>query len=191
MAISHAGHDHPNTTAARTKCRKEMQRTGVTPTPSAERVLAEAAGIVKPARIVKVEPMGRGSGRYRKTGDQGVVKATRVKAYDRPIRTAGDLPTDIPANLVSTISAAWDLGYAVVEGMRLNDTETRILIAGGVAQVSIVLAAAGADVTNLTNKRYASNFDSSVFAPDDAAGTILVFHSSAPRQVFGTIGFEF
>ncbi|MEI9851984.1 MAG: TonB-dependent receptor [Sphingomonas sp.] len=41
------------------------------------------------------------------------------------------------------------------------------------------------NVTNLTDKRYASNFDSSVFAPDDATGTILVFHSSAPRQVFG------
>ncbi|MBO9712782.1 MAG: TonB-dependent receptor [Sphingomonas sp.] len=47
------------------------------------------------------------------------------------------------------------------------------------------------NVTNLTNKRYASNFDNSVFAPDDAAGTILVFHASAPRQVFGTIGFDF
>jgi iron complex outermembrane receptor protein len=47
------------------------------------------------------------------------------------------------------------------------------------------------NVTNLTNKRYASNFDSSVFAPDDAAGTLLVFHSSAPRQVFGTLGLAF
>jgi iron complex outermembrane receptor protein len=47
------------------------------------------------------------------------------------------------------------------------------------------------NVTNLTDKRYASNFDSSVFAPDDAAGTLLVFHSSAPRQIFGTVGFGF
>jgi iron complex outermembrane recepter protein len=47
------------------------------------------------------------------------------------------------------------------------------------------------NVTNLTDKRYAANFDSSVFAPDDATGTILVFHSSAPRQVFGTVGFSF
>ncbi len=47
------------------------------------------------------------------------------------------------------------------------------------------------NVTNLTDKRYASNFDNSVFAPDDAAGTVKVFHSSAPRQVFGTIGFTF
>jgi iron complex outermembrane receptor protein len=47
------------------------------------------------------------------------------------------------------------------------------------------------NVTNLTDERYASNFDSSVFAPDDAAGTILVFHSSAPRQVFATVGFDF
>ena len=43
------------------------------------------------------------------------------------------------------------------------------------------------NVTNLTDKRYASNFDNSVFAPNDPAGTILVFHSSAPRPVFGTL----
>jgi len=47
------------------------------------------------------------------------------------------------------------------------------------------------NVTNLTDKRYASNFDNSVFAPDDAAGTILVFHSSAPRQFFGTLSVGF
>jgi iron complex outermembrane receptor protein len=47
------------------------------------------------------------------------------------------------------------------------------------------------NVTNLTDERHASNFDSSVFAPDDAAGTILVFHSSAPRQVFGTLSVAF
>jgi|GEM_PF-81318 len=47
------------------------------------------------------------------------------------------------------------------------------------------------NVTNLTDKRYASNFDNSVFAPDDAAGSILVFHASAPRQIFATISFDF
>ncbi len=47
------------------------------------------------------------------------------------------------------------------------------------------------NVTNLTNKRYATNFDSSVFAPDDTAGAIAVFHASAPRQVFGSLSFGF
>ncbi len=47
------------------------------------------------------------------------------------------------------------------------------------------------NVTNLTDKRYASNFDNSVFAPNDPTGSILVFHASAPRQVFGTIGVAF
>lgn len=50
---------------------------------------------------------------------------------------------------------------------------------------------ASLNITNLTDKRYASNFDSSVFAPDDAAGTIQVFHSSAPRQIFGTLSVAF
>lgn len=47
------------------------------------------------------------------------------------------------------------------------------------------------NVTNLTNKRYAANFDSSVFAPDDAPGNLVVFHASAPRQVFGSLSFGF
>jgi len=47
------------------------------------------------------------------------------------------------------------------------------------------------NVTNLTDKRYASNFDNSVFAPNDPTGSILVFHPSAPRQVFGTISASF
>jgi iron complex outermembrane receptor protein len=44
------------------------------------------------------------------------------------------------------------------------------------------------NVTNLTEQRYASNFDNSVFAPNDPTGTILVAHSSAPRQFFLTFG---
>jgi len=47
------------------------------------------------------------------------------------------------------------------------------------------------NVTNLTDKRYASNLDSSVFAPSDPTGTIYVFHASAPRQVFGTVDVRF
>lgn len=49
----------------------------------------------------------------------------------------------------------------------------------------------GVNVTNLFNERYAANFDSSVFAPADPTGTILVAHASAPRQIFGTVGFNF
>jgi iron complex outermembrane receptor protein len=36
------------------------------------------------------------------------------------------------------------------------------------------------NVTNLTDNRYTANFDSSVLAPNDPAGTIIVFHSLAP-----------
>ena len=42
------------------------------------------------------------------------------------------------------------------------------------------------NVTNLTDQRYVANFDNSVFAPNDPTGTILVGHSSAPRQFFVT-----
>jgi iron complex outermembrane receptor protein len=47
------------------------------------------------------------------------------------------------------------------------------------------------NVTNLTDKRYESNLDNSVFAPTDPNGTIYVFHASAPRQIFGSIEVKF
>ncbi|HWK53847.1 MAG TPA: TonB-dependent receptor, partial [Hyphomicrobiales bacterium] len=47
------------------------------------------------------------------------------------------------------------------------------------------------NVANLTDKRYASNLDSSVFAPTDPNGTIYVFHASAPRQIFGSVEVKF
>ena len=47
------------------------------------------------------------------------------------------------------------------------------------------------NITNLTDKRYASNLDSSVFAPTDPSGSIYVFHASAPRQVFGSLDVRF
>ena len=47
------------------------------------------------------------------------------------------------------------------------------------------------NVTNLTNKRYAANFDNSVFAPTDPKGLIYVFHASAPIQTFGTLDIRF
>jgi len=47
------------------------------------------------------------------------------------------------------------------------------------------------NVTNLTDLRYASNFDNSVFAPNDPTGTIVVAHSSAPREFFLTFGVDF
>jgi iron complex outermembrane receptor protein len=47
------------------------------------------------------------------------------------------------------------------------------------------------NATNLTNKRYASNFDSSAFVPSDPSGTAYVFHASAPRQLFATLDVRF
>ena len=47
------------------------------------------------------------------------------------------------------------------------------------------------NVTNLTDKRYASNLDSSAFVSSDPAGTAYVFHASAPRQLFATLDVRF
>jgi hypothetical protein len=180
MAISHKDHNHPNTPAARAACRKirAAMEAGTafapafTRDPSAERALAEAAGIINKANIARVitaedearladqlvegvhprraaklavVPRTRGDGGVVKgmIAAQPVVKARRVKAYDRPIRSNGDLPMDIPVDLVRTIESAWGKGWDVVEGMPLNGDETRILIGGELAQVSLVFNGAG------------------------------------------------
>lgn len=56
---------------------------------------------------------------------------------------------------------------------------------------SVKSAKLALNVSNLADKRYVANLDSSVFAPVDPNGTIVVLHSAAPRQVFGTISFSF
>jgi hypothetical protein len=147
MTISHTGHDHPATPAARAACRKQMANgdTPLTGNPIPSTIDGVVGKALRPAKLTVV-PRRRGDGGVVKgmqTGDLGVVKGTKVKAYEKAIRTTGDLPADIPANLVRTIKRAWERGWAVVEGMPLNDNETRILIGGDIAQVSLVFNAAG------------------------------------------------
>ena len=121
--------------------------------------------------------------------------------------TSGKQQVDTPKTLISsTLTLRKDGFFASVQGKytgRRYYTYTNDQSFGGYTTVDL---GAGYDfgnvgplkgaklsfnVTNLTDKRYASNFDNSVFAPVDPAGTILVFHSSAPRQFFGTLSVGF
>lgn len=131
MPISHADHDHPNTTAARTACRKAMAATGAPV--GAVRKLAEQAGLVTPARMTVVP---------RTRGDGGVVKGMKAAA-GRLLKTPANLPATLPAELRNAVSIAWREGCGVVEGYRLNDAEQRILIGGTVAQVALIWAEDG------------------------------------------------
>lgn len=122
-------------------------------------------------------------------------------------KTAGKQQVDTPKEMAaSVVTLKHDGFWASLQGKytgRRYYTYTNDQSFGGYTtfdlgigykfgQVSFMKGAkASLNITNLTNKRYASNFDSSVFAPDDAAGGLLVFHASAPRQIFGTIGFDF
>jgi iron complex outermembrane receptor protein len=122
-------------------------------------------------------------------------------------QTAGKQQVDTPKQMLSSVvSVKRDGFFASLQGKytgRRYYTYTNDQSFGGYTTFDLGLgysfgdvgflkgAKASLNITNLTNKRYASNFDSSVFAPDDATGSILVFHSSAPRQVFATIGVNF
>ncbi|MFA6116771.1 MAG: TonB-dependent receptor [Sphingomonas sp.] len=121
--------------------------------------------------------------------------------------TAGKQQVDTPKEMVSSVVTVKQSGFfASLQGKytgRRYYTYTNDQSFAGYFTADLGLgydfgsfgalkgAKVSVNVTNLTDKRYAANFDSSVFAPDDASGTILVFHSSAPRQVFGTISAAF
>jgi iron complex outermembrane receptor protein len=121
--------------------------------------------------------------------------------------TAGKQQVDTPKTMLASVVTLKHGGFsATLAGKytgRRYYTFTNDQSVGGVTTFDLGVAYEFADVgvlkgaklsvnvTNLTDKRYASNFDNSVFAPDDAAGTILVFHASAPRQVFATLSVDF
>jgi iron complex outermembrane receptor protein len=122
-------------------------------------------------------------------------------------QTAGKQQVDTPKQLLSSVLSVKRNGFfASLQGKytgRRYYTYTNDQSFGGYTTFDLGVgydfgdvgflkgAKASLNVTNLTDRRYAANFDSSVFAPDDAAGSLLVFHASAPRQVFGTLGFAF
>ncbi len=121
--------------------------------------------------------------------------------------TAGKQQVDTPKTMVaSVLSVKHDGFFASLQGKytgRRYYTYTNDQSFAGVITFDLGLgydfgavglfkgARLSLNVTNLTDKRYAANFDNSVFAPTDPAGTILVLHSSAPRQFFGTISANF
>lgn len=131
MPISHADHDHPNTPAARAACRKAM---GSIIKGTTHETVENVEGDRKPIKMTMVP---------RKRGDGGVVKGMKAAGPERFLRTSADIPVDCPQPLHYAITRAWANGWDVVEGYKLNDMENRILIAGTIAQVSIVWNAAG------------------------------------------------
>lgn len=167
MAISHADHDHPNTPAARAKCRKAMGATpGVSFKDNAVRKLAEQAGVVKPPQMTVVP---------RRRGDGGVVKgmqATEPKAAVRRLKVAGVLITrigdlaDVPAVLATEVRRAWKLDWTVQAGHPFNDDERRIVITGPKAEIALVWDSNGRTGTFV--RRHDSSITRRLDTPDEA-----------------------
>jgi hypothetical protein len=131
MAISHKDHDHPNTPAARAQCRKAMAASGTPMKKSAERELAEAAGIVKPATVwAGIKPMGRNATKAKPS-------TKNVKKPGTRLRTIGDLP-DVPRMLAYGCRLAWAQDWEVKVGEQFNDLEARIVIAAPAGEIALV-----------------------------------------------------
>jgi iron complex outermembrane receptor protein len=120
--------------------------------------------------------------------------------------TAGKQQVDTPKEMLSSVITADWRGFSAslmgkYTGERFytytNDqgfdgyTTFDLGVSYDLGEIGAPGAKFAVNVTNLTDKRYASNFDGSVFAPDDAAGNIVVFHASAPRQIFATLSYDF
>lgn len=165
MAISHADHNHPNTPAARAACRKRIgngqspldasaERALGTVKVSAERALAESAGLVKAPQMTVVP---------RKRGDGGVVKGMKAaapkntKRANSLIKNESDMG-DVPHALAHGIREAWARDLDVRVGDRFRDDEARIVIQNEVGEIALVWK-----VTNPhgVHAIFVRNFDSS------------------------------
>jgi len=126
----------------------------------------------------------------------GVVQQTRGK-------TQVDTPKQMLATEIDWRSNGW---YGILRGKYTGERFYTYTNDRGFGGYTVFDLAGGYDfgqfglakdvrlslnVSNVTDKRYASNLDSSVFAPTDSTGTLYVFHASAPRQVFGSIDVRF
>jgi iron complex outermembrane receptor protein len=121
--------------------------------------------------------------------------------------TAGKIQVDTPVKLFSSVvSFNYGPWFASLQGKYTGKRYYTYTNDQGFGGFTVFDAGAGYDfgrvsfakdvrlslnVTNLTNKRYAANFDNSVFAPTDPTGAIYVFHASAPVQMFGTLDIRF
>jgi len=131
MAISHADHGHPNTPAARAACRKRITAGQSPLDKSAERALAEAAGVVKAATTKpatwNVVPKG----------GKKPVALKNVKRTNSLIKNRSDL-ADVPHALVHGIEEAWTRDLDVRVGDRFRDDEARITIQAELCEIALV-----------------------------------------------------
>ena len=99
---------------------------------SAERALAEAAGVVKPAKITVAKSPGT-------KGLREAAEAVKTrKKENSKIKSIGDL-ADVPAMLAYAVRLAWaDPTLQVVAGAPFNDTEANIVIKGPAAHVTCI-----------------------------------------------------
>jgi iron complex outermembrane receptor protein len=121
--------------------------------------------------------------------------------------TAGKQQVDTPQQLVSSVITVKKNGlFASLQGKYTGQrfyTYTNDQSFGGYTTLDLGMgfefanygwlkgAKVALNITNLTDQRYAANFDNSVFAPNDPTRTIIVAHAAAPRQAFITLGANF
>lgn len=147
MAISHADHDHPNTPAARAKCRKEMAK-GTTPPAT------------KPATW-HVKPKGK----------QPVALSKNVKRTNTLIKNVADL-ADVPRALAHGIREAWARDLDVRVGDRFREDEARITIQAELGEIALVWKA---NNVHGVNAIWVRNWDSSkAFKVNSVAEAFIV-----------------
>lgn len=134
MAISHADHNHPNTPAARAKCRKEMASGNFT----MGQVAADEIPIRHSTDEIHRMDVARLTVVPRRRGDGGVVKGLKnAKRTNTLIKAEHDL-ADVPRMLAYGIRMAWALDLDVKVGERFNDEEKRVVIQADRAEIALV-----------------------------------------------------
>lgn len=146
MAISHKDHNHPNTPAARAKCRKELGQAIQIADTTGNKLAQE---ILNPARMTVVP---------RRRGDRGVVQGLKdAKRPNTLIKDISDL-ADVPHILAYGIRMAWALDLDVRVGTPFNDAEKRVVVQADKAEIAFVWRVAN---PNGMHAVFVRNWDSS------------------------------
>jgi hypothetical protein len=120
MAISHKDHDHPNTPAARARCRQELKAEG-----TVHLAPGHESTPTKPATW-HVKPKGK---------QPAALK--NAKRTNSLIKNRSDL-ADVPHALVHGIEEAWARDLDVKVGDRFRDDEARITIQAELCEIALV-----------------------------------------------------
>lgn len=134
MSISHAGHNHPATPAARATCRKLMEGSGGTPTK--QRI--EAGGQVRKAKAPSAATKAAIVADNATANASGKLSKKALKTPGTVLRRVADMG-DVPAVMAPLVRLTWERDdWVAMIGKRFDDEQRHVYVGTPHGQITLV-----------------------------------------------------